>query len=478
MQSFLFEWKPPPVPPEIQDKAPSPRKIYEFYREDRTRFQNSLIAYLHHVRELLNTGTQGFGPELTAANSITIQAYQHVVNGTGTIQYVRTVPNLPASHVTLISKDGFTLTTGGNISFGKNVKANQAVMLVWEPISKFWYPIVSVTDIGDLPNDPTGGHFSVSAIDINRRALIDFTQPGHIGQVLPQLYDYTATWQAGHAYSGTVYITDSNGNVQQLTTAGTSGGSPPTWNVTLGGSTTDGTAVWENVGGSGAASIILQSAKYLLVETHQATPAELRFATAAGVTVSKFTKGATAATDLDLIPATDGVGTLSLGRTNKWAAVGIGAATADLSGNLTVGGKLTNYNGIATVAGGAPVEYAEANLTGQTAAIGPTTIYAVPASGAGMYRISYVATVTTVASVSSVLGGTNGFQVTYTNADGSVVVTTAAGPTSNLNTTQAHVSGVLVVYAKASTNLQFSFDYTSVNAAEMVYSLHVKVEAM
>ena len=139
---------------------------------------------------------------------------------------------------------------------------------------------------------------------------------------------------------------------------------------------------------------------------------------------------------------------------------------------------ISTYNAIATVSGGVPAEYATVDLTGQTAAIGATTIYAVPASGAGMYRISYVAKVTAVASTSSVLGGASGFQVRYTDATDSVVVTTAAGPLSNLNTTQAQVNGVIVVYAKASTNIQYLFDYTSVNAAEMAYNLHVKVEAL
>lgn len=43
-------------------------------------------------------------------------------------------------------------------------------------------------------------------------------------------------------------IIDSNNNIQQLTTAGTTAGSVPTWNVTLGGTTTDGSVVWTNIG--------------------------------------------------------------------------------------------------------------------------------------------------------------------------------------------------------------------------------------
>lgn len=101
-----------------------------------------------------------------------------------------------------------------------------------------------------------------------------------------------------------------------------------------------------------------------------------------------------------------------------------------------------------------------------------------------MYRISFVAKVTTAATTSSVLGGVNGFQVVYTDKDDSVVVTTPTGffnSTSGnlaLNTMQAVYSGVIVVSAKASTNIQYSMDYTSVGLTAMAYNLHIKVEAL
>ena len=124
---------------------------------------------------------------------------------------------------------------------------------------------------------------------------------------------------------------------------------------------------------------------------------------------------------------------------------------------------------------------ASINLTGQSAAISSTLLYAVPAAQAGLYQISFTAKITTAASVSSKLGGTNSFQVVYTDADDSVVVTSPAGlfynsssATLTLNTTQAIENGVVVVNAAASSNINYSFDYTSVGTA-MVFSLHVKV---
>lgn len=142
-------------------------------------------------------------------------------------------------------------------------------------------------------------------------------------------------------------------------------------------------------------------------------------------------------------------------------------------------GKLSQYNGIATVTNGVPSEYAQTNLTAQGAAIAATTLYAVPSTGVGLYRVCYVASITRASTTSSVLGGTAGFQIRYTDADDSVVKTTAnAAVTSSLNTTGTTISGCQIANAKASTNLQYLFDYTSVGVTSMQYNLHVRAEAL
>ena len=125
---------------------------------------------------------------------------------------------------------------------------------------------------------------------------------------------------------------------------------------------------------------------------------------------------------------------------------------------------------------------AAVDLTAQTAAIAATTLYAVPASGVGMYRVSYSAKVTTVATTSSMLGGATGFQVKYTDPD-LVVVTSSQGAVdlfsvSELNTTQAHINGAVIIYAKASTNIQYVMGYTSVGATPMAYNLHIVCETL
>ena len=94
--------------------------------------------------------------------------------------------------------------------------------------------------------------------------------------------------------------------------------------------------------------------------------------------------------------------------------------------------------------------------------------------------MSWSAAITTADGVSSVLGGTNGFQVIYTSPTDSVVKTTVAGNsvTSSANTTGTAVGGVEVIYAKNATNIQFTYGYTSATPGQMIYELHVTLESL
>ncbi len=61
----------------------------------------------------------------------------------------------------------------------------------------------------------------------------------------------TSVWLSSHNYAiPTDHIIDSNGNIEVSTTPGTSGSTPPIWNTTPGGTTSDGTdtLVWTNAG--------------------------------------------------------------------------------------------------------------------------------------------------------------------------------------------------------------------------------------
>jgi hypothetical protein len=66
-----------------------------------------------------------------------------------------------------------------------------------------------------------------------------------------------ATWQANHAYSLGTAIIDSNGNIQVVTTAGTSkNGAHPTWQTNIYNPTTaDNSVRWRNAGLPATASL-------------------------------------------------------------------------------------------------------------------------------------------------------------------------------------------------------------------------------
>jgi hypothetical protein len=65
-----------------------------------------------------------------------------------------------------------------------------------------------------------------------------------------------ATWVASNPYNLNQEIVDSNGNIQLVTTAGTSkAGTHPTWKTTVDGTTTDGSVKWLNVGAMATASL-------------------------------------------------------------------------------------------------------------------------------------------------------------------------------------------------------------------------------
>ncbi len=163
-------------------------------------------------------------------------------------------------------------------------------------------------------------------------------------------------------------------------------------------------------------------------------------------------------------------------------------ALLDIIGKMTMdtNGLVTRYNDIATVSKGIPSILATVDLTAQAAAIATTTLYAVPASGAGVYRVNWYAKLTRAATTSSVMGA---LTITFTDPSGVAVTMTAAGltnagaiattRTTNSTTNTGVLNGVpLVINANASTNIQYAMAYTSVGATTMQYTLRIKVEAL
>jgi hypothetical protein len=165
--------------------------------------------------------------------------------------------------------------------------------------------------------------------------------------------------------------------------------------------------------------------------------------------------------------------------TTNTLQIGTTSGAGNNSGNLQLN-TITSYGGTSTVAQGVPSEIAISDLTAQTAAIAATSLTA-SAPRTGRYRVSFSATITTASDISSVLGGTNGFQVIYTSPTDSVAKTTVSGNsiTSAANTTSTAIADTLMIYAKTGTAIQFKFDYTdSHTSTAMAYEIHTTLEAL
>lgn len=164
-------------------------------------------------------------------------------------------------------------------------------------------------------------------------------------------------------------------------------------------------------------------------------------------------------------------------------------AFSDLSGTIANSQiislpKITNYNNIATVSNGIPSEVATVDAVAQSAAIATTTLYSVPASGVGQYRLSWDVDIRQPATTSSTLGP---LTISWTNPDATVQTITVAAQNNagtmvtsdsgNLQTTQL-VGNSILLNIRQSTLITYAFAYASAGATAMQYNLHIKLEAM
>ncbi len=155
-------------------------------------------------------------------------------------------------------------------------------------------------------------------------------------------------------------------------------------------------------------------------------------------------------------------------------------ATAGGTGTTITYNGITKLNG-ATLAGnnGVPGIVKQLKLTGQTAAISGAALL-TPAggytTGLGFYEISYVATMTTAGSSGCVLGGTTGFTITYTNANGDSVTKTTSSSTPNVcpgTSTANSLSGTVCAYVAGGAVITYSFGFTAGSPTTGAYDIAI-----
>jgi hypothetical protein len=117
------------------------------------------------------------------------------------------------------------------------------------------------------------------------------------------------------------------------------------------------------------------------------------------------------------------------------------------------------------------------DLITQAGDVGTTTLYAVPVSGAGLYRVSAYIIVTQAASTSSTLPSVVLTFFDLANLTQQTYTLVPASPTGNSLTTLA--AGDFVVAAEALTNITYATSgYASSGGTPMQFALHLRLEAM
>jgi hypothetical protein len=153
------------------------------------------------------------------------------------------------------------------------------------------------------------------------------------------------------------------------------------------------------------------------------------------------------------------------------------SSTSKLSVNTS--GVVTRVAGNATTKQGISSTISTSIKTAQAAALSGTSLVTTTPS-AGMWRISFVATITTAATAAGVLGGTTGFTITYVNGNGDSVTKTTALSTplgiGATNSTGDSASGDLYCYASSASAITYSYGYTAGTGTAMQYDIAVYAE--
>lgn len=93
------------------------------------------------------------------------------------------------------------------------------------------------------------GVYTFNTSDNNRPVVISYEYANN--NVVWTNRGAAGTWSATHVEALDACIKDSNGNIQLATTAGTTGSTAPTWETTVGQTTTDGSVTWTCLGAAG-----------------------------------------------------------------------------------------------------------------------------------------------------------------------------------------------------------------------------------
>lgn len=207
---------------------------------------DALYSLAGGVRTLVFSKSPGAGP--TYMQSVGNSLY--FANGVDNKKWLQTLTvwgasfNWATRSTPLFST--FFIDTNGNIQ-----------QLTTQGVSSGTQPAWSTTPPNAGNNFQGGTTTDGTAVWTNRGNPIE--NWGIIGPttaLTPHVGSSRAAWKSNTFYSLVSVIIDTNGNLQQVTTAGKSGVSVPTWNTVMGLTTTDGSTIWTMI--QTAASLVWQ----------------------------------------------------------------------------------------------------------------------------------------------------------------------------------------------------------------------------
>lgn len=170
-------------------------------------------------------------------------------------------------------------------------------------------------------------------------------------------------------------------------------------------------------------------------------------------------------------PATSGILRLASGDAVAWRNAGNTSNLLLAKGALNTPEAIT-WNGLALPS--PPAAFTPISLTAQTASIGTTTLYAVPSSGSGIYRVIVHLLTTTAGSAGTVLatiGWNNGSAKTL-NSSSAQLNTLGDEAGFQGGTTQA---GVINIFSAASQNITYATTVSGA-AGNPEYALRIRLE--
>jgi len=219
-------------------------------------------------------------------------------------------------------------------------------------------------------------------------------------------------------------------------------------------------------GSATAIPVITTDSKGRVTTVTTATPSDttkvpLSTVTTAGDTI--YATGSGAVNRLAI--GANGTVLTSNGSAPTWSSV----SSVPTTSGIINGYVLTNASGTPTWQAVSYSANATVGLTAQNAAKSTTTLF-TPVND-GLYQIAYYAKVTTAATTSSTLGP---ITVTSTDPDGNTIVS-VGDSTSQNSTTTGFINGIIPVYAKGGTAIQYALSYASSGATVMAYDLYIVV---